>query len=132
MTKEGFCYTFNNDACASCGGACCIGESGYIWLNKAEIVAIAKYLNLTLEEFGQKYLRRVKNRYSLQEVKTKNDGYACIFFDIKSRLCQIYPVRPKQCKTFPFWEQFKNDFESIKNECPGVVANEKDSDSFNS
>ncbi len=130
MTKEGFCYTFNSSACASCGGACCIGESGYIWVSRNEIELIANYLNISLEELGQKYLKRVKNRYSLQEVKTKNDGYACIFFDIKSRLCQIYPVRPKQCQTFPFWEQFKNDIENLKKECPGVVVDEKDCDSF--
>lgn len=130
-SKEGFCYTFNENACAACGGACCVGESGYIWVNFKEIKAISNYLTISIEEFAQKYLKRVKNRYSLQETKTKDDGYACVFFDDKSRLCQIYPVRPKQCVSFPFWEQFKNDIQSLTKECPGVVIDEKNSNCFN-
>jgi len=126
ISKEGFCYTFNSSACAMCGGNCCIGESGYIWVNYEEIEAIANFLNLTIEDFAQKYLIRAKNRYSLKEIKTKNLGYACIFFDLEKRLCKIYDVRPSQCKSFPFWEQFKNDTKELIKECPGVILNENE------
>jgi len=124
INKDGFSYTFNSSACASCGGACCVGESGYIWVNFKEIEQIAEFLNLSISDFSNRYLRRAKNRYSLQEVKTKELGYACIFFDLEKKLCKIYSVRPTQCKTFPFWEQFKNDTKELVKECPGVILNE--------
>ncbi len=125
IQKEGFPFRFTSSACASCGGACCIGESGYIWISYPEIEAVAEYLKMSIEEFAKRYLIRAKSRYSLREVKSENLGYACIFFDQEKHLCSIYDVRPKQCRTFPFWEQFKNDVESIQKECPGVIVDEK-------
>ncbi len=124
IKEEGFNYSFNPSACASCGGACCIGESGYIWVNYPEIEAIADFLNLTIEEFAKNYLIRAKNRYSLKEFKHNELGYCCIFFDTDKKMCKIYEARPKQCRTFPFWEQFKTDTKELIKECPGVIINE--------
>jgi len=125
IKEDGYSFCFDSSACASCGGACCIGESGYIWVNYKEIEAIANYLNMSIEEFAQNYLIRAKNRYSLKEFKVKELGYACIFFDTQNRVCKIYDVRPKQCRTFPFWEQFKSDTKELIKECPGVILNEE-------
>ena len=125
IKEDGYNFCFDSNACASCGGACCIGESGYIWVNYKEIEAIANYLNMSIEEFAQNYLIRAKNRYSLKEFKVKELGYACIFFDTQNRVCKIYDVRPKQCRTFPFWEQFKSDTKELIKECPGVILNEE-------
>ena len=125
IKEDGYSFCFDSNACASCGGACCIGESGYIWVNYKEIEAIANYLNMSIEEFAQNYLIRAKNRYSLKEFKVKELGYACIFFDTQNRVCKIYDVRPKQCRTFPFWEQFKSDTKELIKECPGVILNEE-------
>jgi Fe-S-cluster containining protein len=127
ISKDGFCYTFNESACATCGGACCIGESGYIWVTRKEIEAISKELNLPIEEFSKEYLIYVKNRYSLKEYNVGEFGYACIFFDMDKRLCKIYNSRPKQCRTFPFWEDFKNNTKELIKECPGVILDEKES-----
>ena len=125
MTREdGYSFCFDSLACASCGGACCIGESGYIWVNYPEIEAIAVHLKLDIEEFAKTYLIRAKNRYSLKEYKSEELGYACIFFDESKRMCSIYEVRPKQCRTFPFWEQFKSDTKELIKECPGVILDE--------
>lgn len=126
IRQNGYKFSFLPSACESCGGACCIGESGYIWINRPEIEAVAEYLQTPVEEFAQNYLIRAKNRYSLREVKVEGMGYACIFFDTQKRLCSIYSVRPKQCRTFPFWEQFKSDTKELTKECPGVVVDEKD------
>jgi len=27
-----------------------------------------------------------------------------VFFDGKTRKCRVYQVRPRQCRTWPFWE----------------------------
>jgi len=125
IREDGYNFSFIPSACASCGGRCCIGESGYIWVNYKEIEAISNFLNLSIEDFAQNYLLRAKNRYSLKEFKVKELGYACIFFDTDKRMCKIYDVRPKQCRTFPFWEQFKCDTKELQKECPGVVLDEE-------
>ena len=122
ISEEGYDYQFRPSACETCGGACCTGESGYIWAKYTEIEKMADFLNLTIEEFATMYLKRVKHRYSLIEKKLDDDNFACIFFNNELKQCGIYSVRPRQCRTFPFWETFKNNKEEVKNECLGIIV----------
>ncbi len=121
LSEEGYAYKFAPSACEACGGHCCTGETGYIWTKYEEIDAIASFLQLSIEEFATRYLRKVKHRYSLIEKQLSSDNFACIFFDESKKRCSIYPVRPLQCRTFPFWEQFKNNEDEVRKECPGIV-----------
>ena len=50
-----------------------------------------------------KYIRSRDNRYALVEKKTQNGEYACIF--LKDKKCQVYQNRPKQCRTYPWWQE---------------------------
>lgn len=120
ITKDGYGYSFDSSACAECEGACCTGASGYIWVKREEIENISKYLDLTVEDFAKMYLKKVKHRYSLIEKLIAENNYACIFFDESKSRCSIYDVRPTQCRTFPFWEQYKGDDSEVREECPGV------------
>lgn len=83
--------------CTECG-QCCTGAPGYTWVNDEEIETIANHLKLSLEEFGRRYLRFAKGRYALLEDPR---NYDCIF--LKDKKCSIYHIRPKQCRTFPWW-----------------------------
>lgn len=121
IKEEGYSYGFDPSACEACGGHCCTGESGYIWAKYAEIESMAAFVNLSVEEFATMYLRKVKHRYSLIEKKLDEDNHACIFFDETIKRCSIYPVRPRQCRTFPFWEQFKAEEQEVRRECPGII-----------
>ena len=121
ITKEGFDFSFNPKACEECGGRCCTGESGYIWVNPLEMQKIANFLNISLEEFKKFYLIKVDLKFTIKEKKLEENNYACIFFDEKTKKCTIYDVRPNQCKTFPFWDFFKNNKKEVKLECPGIV-----------
>ncbi|MBA1433384.1 MAG: YkgJ family cysteine cluster protein [Epsilonproteobacteria bacterium] len=120
IKKEGYPYAFNSDACATCQGRCCTGESGYIYVTKAEIFAIAELLNMDVNEFGVKYLFKNGYKYSLKENKIE-DSYECVFYDRESNGCKIYMARPNQCKTFPFWDYFKTHVDELKEECPGII-----------
>ncbi len=117
IEKEGFPYKFDQDACKNCEGNCCIGDSGYIWVKPKEIEKIAKFLNMDIEKFKELFLIKVGYKYSIKEKPYKN-GFACIFFN---NGCTIYPVRPNQCKTFPFWDYFKNHINELIKECPGII-----------
>jgi len=121
LSQEGYNYKFTPSACESCGGACCTGASGYIWTKYQEIEKMADFLELTVEDFATMYLKKIKHRYSLIEKKLDDDNYACIFFNETLKQCSIYPVRPRQCRTFPFWETFKNNEYEVRNECPGII-----------
>lgn len=120
MTKNNYPYSFNTKACESCAGNCCIGESGYIWANNEEIIAMSEYLNYKKEDFINEYLLKVRYRFSIKEVPYTG-GHRCIFFDLEKRQCRIYAVRPNQCRTFPFWDYFKENINEVESECPGII-----------
>jgi Fe-S-cluster containining protein len=120
VKKDGFDFAFDIDGCSLCDGNCCIGESGYIWMTPTEINNMANYLNMDVEELKNKYLTKIKYKYSIKEKKVSEDNFACIFFDLQKKCCGVYDVRPKQCRTFPFWDYFKNNTEEVENECPAI------------
>ncbi|MBS4330904.1 YkgJ family cysteine cluster protein [Campylobacter vulpis] len=120
ILKEGFKYSFDESKCESCGGKCCTGESGNIFVNQEEIKLLREHFRLGELEFGERFLRKVGFKFSLKE-KEFEDGFACIFFDTKKRNCSIYALRPTQCKTFPFWDYFKTHKKELEKECIGIT-----------
>lgn len=119
VKKEGFSYKFAPSACFTCKGKCCIGESGYIWVEGLEVEALAKHLNMEYIKCIEKFLVKIGYRYSIKEKKYL-DGFACIFFDEEHLRCGVYEARPSQCRTFPFWDYYKIREEEVKKECPGI------------
>ena len=85
--------------CSQCGD-CCTGAPGFVWLNKAEIAALAKRLDVDVETFEANYVMRVGIRKSLKEFSNGD----CVLFDAEKRCCTVYEDRPRQCRTWPFWD----------------------------
>ena len=102
-------------ACRRCGN-CCRGD-GYVWVNAAAIDAIAGYLQFTTINFAARYLRQIEQRYSLMD----NHNGDCIFFAYDQG-CLIYPVRPEQCRNFPFWNDHPDQqmLRQMWRQCPGI------------
>ena len=98
--------------CTGCGD-CCTGAPGYVWVNQAEIDALAERLEMPVDEFEDKYTRKVGIRRSLVEFKNGD----CVFFDPESRKCTVYEQRPRQCKTWPFWQSNTKDEEAWEETC---------------
>jgi len=107
--------------CTQCGN-CCSGDPGYVWATKEEIRRIAEFLGRPDGRLDKKHLRRVGLHYSLTE---KPDG-DCIFLTRENGKtgCSIYPVRPLQCRTWPFWNEnlrSRESWESVaRSKCPGM------------
>lgn len=102
--------------CTQCGD-CCTGEPGYVWLNSEEIDRLAKRLGETRGKFLQLYVKSVGVRRSLRELP---DG-SCVFFR-KGVGCTVYEDRPRQCRTWPFWEsniRNREAWEYTCEICPG-------------
>ena len=103
--------------CSGCGD-CCTGAPGFVWVNAAEVEALAGRLELTVEEFEDQYTRRIGARRSLKEFSNGD----CVFFDNKQRHCEVYEQRPRQCRTWPFWDsnlKTPEDWARTCQECPG-------------
>jgi Fe-S-cluster containining protein len=88
--------------CTGCGRCCAGPQEGYVWISEEQIAEIAEYLGVPETEMRGKYVRRIARRYSLVE---RADNKDCIFLTDsgETRSCRIYPVRPTQCRTWPFW-----------------------------
>ncbi len=120
ILKDGYDFAFDPSGCQACDGNCCIGESGYIWINKTEIENLANLLNMSIEDTKNKYLFKVGYKYSIKEIKLSENNYICCFFDLNKKQCGIYDARPTQCRTFPFWEHFKTNKQEVFEECPAI------------
>lgn len=119
ITEVGYNFGFRCGLCEECGGKCCTGESGYIWISEEEALVAASFLLMDIDAFADKYLFRTKDGLSIKE-KPYKDGHACIFFDEEAKNCSIYEVRPIQCRTFPFWEYYKHNTQEAIKECPAL------------
>ena len=102
--------------CTQCGN-CCTGGPGFVWITEEEILGLADFLHLAKDEVIQRFCRVINGRYSLQENRNARSGeYDCTFLretpggtsspgreGQAMRTCAVYPARPLQCRTWPFW-----------------------------
>ncbi len=98
--------------CTECGN-CCSGSPGYVWVNKAEIAALAEKMELDVDAFESRYIRKIGIRKSLVEFSNGD----CVFLDSERRTCGVYDARPRQCRTWPFWESNLRTEEAWENTC---------------
>jgi Fe-S-cluster containining protein len=84
----------------------------------------------------ERYCRKIGNKISLKESRSPAGLYDCVFLKEvpvvtkdKSkvvqtrRICEIYPVRPLQCRTFPFWDGIlasPAQWKEAQKRCPGM------------
>ncbi|WGK68159.1 YkgJ family cysteine cluster protein [Candidatus Haliotispira prima] len=117
---------FANGLQFSCTGchACCRHEEGYVFLSETDVAKICAHLRIPPSLFRKKYTREVSlggvSRLSL----TETPEHDCIFW---SDGCTIYPVRPLQCSSYPFWPQnlgTKDSWDEEATQCPGMNQGE--------
>jgi len=104
--------------CTQCGN-CCTGAPGVVWVDETEIEAIAEVTGKSTGEILLMHTRLYAGRRSLTEFANGD----CTFFDPEKRGCTIYEARPKQCRTWPFWNsnlECKASWDALSPECPGA------------
>ncbi len=107
-----------NFTCTQCGN-CCTGPSGAIWVDEAELQAIAELTGTSLGEVRYTKVRLIGDRMSLREFPNGD----CVYLDPQTRRCSIYSARPKQCRTWPFWNsnlESPTAWQSVQQTCPGA------------
>ena len=104
--------------CTQCGD-CCSGDPGVVWMTPDEMKKICEYTGLTETELKVKYSQKIGRKTTLRE----RDNGDCVFLHETTRGCTIYPVRPAQCRTWPFWNsnlESPATWEEVKRSCPGA------------
>jgi hypothetical protein len=107
--------------CTQCGN-CCTGEPGFTWVNEAEIAALAQRLGMDAAAFRRRYTRTVWRDGELRATLLEKQGGDCVFFKHGTG-CTVYDQRPKQCRTWPFWQRVveqRQDWDDAARGCPGM------------
>ena len=91
-------------------------------LTGAEIRLIADFLKIPAKQLRRDYLKRVGLRTTIIEQPDTKD---CVFLrEVEGRKrCMIYPVRPSQCRAWPFWSSNLTDpfaWNRATQKCSGI------------
>jgi Fe-S-cluster containining protein len=108
--------------CMQCGRCCSGPDQGYIWVTRPEVALIAEHLKITPGKVRERYLKRVGLRTTIIEQTGTND---CVFLRTVEggKKCVIYPVRPSQCRSWPFWPSnlsHPGAWSKAAQKCPGI------------
>jgi Fe-S-cluster containining protein len=102
-----------NFKCLCCGKCCRI--EGVVRLSDEDIKAISSYLNLSENDFIDAHTEIAYDRRGLV-LKDHPDG-SCAMLDENGK-CIIHPVKPAQCRNFPYDWRNDDSFEV----CEGLKA----------
>ena len=110
-------------ACSRCG-RCCTGDPGTVLVSDREISGLAELGEFSESRFRKDYTRTLGDgRVVLRE---REDG-TCVFYDSRQG-CTVYEARPRQCRTYPFWQKNLSSPEAWATEadaCPGIGRGER-------
>ncbi|MHA1791488.1 MAG: YkgJ family cysteine cluster protein [Promethearchaeota archaeon] len=122
-----------------CDGHCCKGE-GSIYIFPEDITRFLDFFNLDLKTFMEKHVKietgpciilDTSNFVPFLTLKEKEDG-SCKFLG-KNGLCEVYPARPFQCRSYPFWDlnvKTEKRWNDLMETCPGASKNHDESSNY--
>lgn len=114
---EGLRFTCVED----CGGCCTDhGDYSFVYLDRPTERRIARHLELDLATFRKRYTE-IDEGHRVVRMDTPD----CPF--LAGKRCTVYPVRPAQCRTFPFWDENLSSpraWKKLGEFCPGIDQGE--------
>ncbi len=105
--------------CQQCHNCCRGAQAGGVYPSRPEVKRIAGWLKLSLRKFRNKYMYMLNDLDGAASLRIRRNG-DCIFWNGG---CTIYPVRPRQCRTFPFWPEnleSPETWNAVKERCHGA------------
>ena len=99
----------------------CCTQKGFVYLTESDLTRIAKFLELPTAEFERRYVYRTTRQLRLRVPRQVQ----CHF--LLDGGCSIHPVKPAQCRIFPFWPELVDDkrvWRKAAAWCPGIGKGE--------
>lgn len=118
--------------CTQCSQCCYGGKYAYVRANAEEINKITQFMNMDLDTFKDDFLIKlvdhgygIRMKQSLLAKAAGKKGH-CVLLNEQGK-CSVYPVRPTQCRTYPFWPEILISEEKWNDEvhrCEGINSGE--------
>lgn len=107
----------------SCQPGCtkCCQVTGFVYLTEKDLCRAADFLSMTPAAFEAKYVTRFAHLLRLR----KPPRAQCHFLTAEG--CSIHPVKPTQCRLFPFWPELVENraaWRETGRRCPGIGKGE--------
>jgi len=99
----------------------CCEQKGYVYLTESDLARIAKFLKMRAAEFERRFVYRTRHLLRLRIPRESQ----CHF--LREGGCSIHPVKPTQCRIFPFWPELTDDKREWRKTaawCPGIGKGE--------
>ena len=84
--------------CTGCHACCRGGHEGVVYATAAEVSRIAEHLGRSEREFRRAQVGKLEGH---DVIRLNRDGDCSLWRDG----CTVYAVRPRQCRTYPFWPE---------------------------
>jgi Fe-S-cluster containining protein len=95
----------------------CCTQKGFVYLAAEDGPRIAAFLGMSSAEFERRYVYRTARRARLKVPREVQ----CHF--LRDGGCSIHPVKPVQCRIFPFWPELvesRREWKKTARYCPGM------------
>ena len=104
-------------SCQQCG-QCCWDEGEYtqVYVDRDDLRKMAAYLDLYPDAFYKRFVKPSEGFDVLRSCRG-----ACIM--LRDGRCRVYSVRPRQCRTWPFWASnlaSPSAWNEAAQNCPGI------------
>jgi len=99
------------------GCTVCCTQQGFVYITDRDAQRIAEYLGLSPEAFEREYCYRTLKQLRLRVPRDAR----CHF--LREDGCSIHPVKPAQCRIFPFWPELLDspaEWRKTARYCPGI------------
>ena len=95
----------------------CCRRRGFVYLTENDLLRAAEFLGMSPAAFEKRYVYRTRR---LLRLRTPRD-LRCQF--LRDSGCAIHPVKPAQCRLFPFWPEMvenRREWRKAAAWCPGI------------
>jgi len=95
----------------------CCRVPGFVYITERDLRRIASFLHISAGDFEARYVYRTRHRLRLRKPRRSQ----CYFLAADG--CRIHPVKPTQCRLFPFWPELVEDRDVWRETaalCPGI------------